>query len=121
MSEARLRAWRWGRVAEALAALALAAKGYRVVRFGYRVGPGQVDLIVRRGRVLAFVEVKARGDLEEAAESISSRQRERIMRAALVFLDRNRGFDGLDMRFDAVLIRPWAWPIHVPDAWRDGE
>jgi putative endonuclease len=88
-------------------------------------GAGEVDIVARRGRVLAFVEVKARPSRAEAAAAISSRQRRRIVRGAEAFLARRPELAGLDIRFDAVLVAPGRWPLHVIAAWwpevrRDG-
>ena len=66
----RVRAERRGRLAEALCATWLRMKGYRIVARGVRTPVGELDIVARRGRVLAIVEVKARGTLAAAAESI---------------------------------------------------
>lgn len=115
----RRRAWHRGRRAEALAACWLRLKGYRILARDYRVGVGEIDLIARRGRVLALVEVKARAGLAEAGESLGRRQRERIGRAAKAFLQRYPDLGRLDLRFDVVLIAPGHLPRHIADAWRD--
>ncbi len=85
-TESRRRAYRAGRGAERLAAWWLRFKGYRIVATGYKTPVGEIDLIARRGRVLAFVEVKARPTMREAADAISPRQQERIARASAWFL-----------------------------------
>ena len=115
----RRRAWHRGRRAEGLAACWLRLKGYRILARGFRVGAGEIDLIARRGRVLALVEVKARAGLAEAGESVGRRQRRRIGRAAEAFLQRHPGLSGLDLRFDVVLIAPGHLPRHIADAWRE--
>ena len=115
----RRRAWHRGRRAEWLAACWLRFKGYRIIARGFRVGVGEIDLVARRGRVLALVEVKARARLAEAGESVSRRQRERISRAAKAFLQRHPHLGKLDPRFDVVLIAPGHWPRHIADAWRE--
>ena len=111
-----------GRAAEFAARVLLRLKGYRVLarRFatGSGTGAGEVDLIVRRGRTLAFVEVKARASLGSAAEAIRPEQRRRIVRAAEAFLAKRPEMRDLDIRFDAVLVAPGRWPRHVPGAWR---
>jgi putative endonuclease len=108
-----------GRRAEHLAAFWLRLKGYRVLARDYRAGVGEIDLIARRGRVLALVEVKARGGLAEAGEAIGERQQQRIARAARAFLQRHPGLGTLDLRFDAILIAPGRWPRHIRDIWRE--
>ena len=115
--ETRRRAYGRGRRAEALAAWWLRLKGYRIVARGFRVPAGEIDLIARRGRVLAHVEVKARPSLEEAREALTPRQRRRIERAAEAFLQRRPDLAGLDQRFDVVLLAPRRRPHHLENAW----
>lgn len=115
---ARRAAERRGRGAEAAAAWLLRLKGYRILARDVRTPVGEVDLIARRGRVLALIEVKARTTRAQAAAAISPRQRQRIARAAEAFLARRPDLAGLDVRFDALLLVPGRWPRHVVDAWR---
>ncbi len=115
--ETRRRAYGRGRRAEALAAWWLRLKGYRIVARGFRVAVGEIDLIARRGRVLAHVEVKARPSIEEAREALTPRQRRRIERAAEVFLQQHPSLAGLDQRFDVVLLAPKRRPYHLENAW----
>jgi putative endonuclease len=114
-----------GRAAELVALLLLTFKGYRVLarRFsvGAGTGAGEVDVIARRGRTLAFVEVKSRPDLNTAAESIRPDQRRRIARAADAFVAKRPELRDCQVRFDAILVAPGRWPRHVPNAWRADE
>lgn len=116
--ESRRKAWHRGRHGETLAAWWLRFKGYRILARDFRVPVGEIDLIARRGATLAFVEVKARASLDAAAQAISARQRRRIERAALAYLQRHPGLAGFEVRFDAVLVEPGRLPRHLPDAWR---
>lgn len=116
--EKKLKARRFGRLAEALATLHLRLKGFAIVARGVRAGQGEIDIIARRGNLLVFVEVKARQDLGAAAEALGSRQAARIVRAAAAFVQSRPGLSGLDQRFDVVLVRPWRLPVHLADAWR---
>ena len=118
MNRARHQAW--GRWAELLAAWSLRLRGYRVVARRYRTPLGEIDLIVRRGRLLAFVEVKARPDLEQALGALGARQRARTQRAAELFLLRHPSHADCILRFDLVAVRPWRLPRHLVDAWRLG-
>jgi len=111
-------AWRRGRAAERLAAWMLRAKGFWIVAERFACPQGEVDLIVRRGRLLVFVEVKARHDSAAAAEAITWRQRQRIARAAEIFLQQRPEFTGFDLRFDAVVMGIRDRPRHMADAWR---
>lgn len=114
----KTKAWRFGRFAEFLCAFSLAVRGYRILARRFKTPVGEIDLIARRGTLLVFIEVKARSDLSAAAASITPRQQQRISRAAGAFLKARPGLSGLDMRFDAMLVRPWSWPLHLPGAWR---
>jgi putative endonuclease len=71
-------AFRLGLSAETRAAALLLAKGFRIVARRWRSPVGEIDLVARRGRLLVFVEVKARGVLEDAAEAVTPRQQRRI-------------------------------------------
>ncbi|ABS65184.1 protein of unknown function UPF0102 [Parvibaculum lavamentivorans DS-1] len=113
-----LAAYRLGLRAETLAVLLLRLKGYRVVARRLKTPAGEIDLVVRRGRALAVVEVKARGEGDAAAEALLPRQQRRLERAAAHLLGRYPHFADLDLRFDVVLIVPRRWPRHLADAWR---
>ncbi|WP_147162939.1 YraN family protein [Pararhodospirillum oryzae] len=115
-------AWRAGRWAETLAAWRLRLAGWRIVARGWRTGrgtgAGEIDLIARRGRVLAFVEVKARGDGDPTGEALGPTQRRRLARAAQVFLARHPLAPAEMARFDVIRVGP-GWRVrHLPDAWR---
>ena len=71
----RQKAWRYGQAAETICALSLQLRGYRILARQFKTPLGEVDIIARRGRVLVFIEVKARQDLERAAQSIGEQQR----------------------------------------------
>lgn len=118
-SDRRRRAEAHGRRAESFAAWWLRLKGYRVLARDFRVPVGEIDLLVRRGRLIAAVEVKARDDSTKALEAIGTRQRKRIARALAVYLQRRPELAGCEVRFDALLIVPWRLPQHIPGAWRD--
>src|SRR5919198_4106955 len=78
----RQLAFRLGLSAETRAAALLLAKGFRIAARRWRSPVGEIDLVVRRGRLLVFVEVKARGRFDEAAEAVTERQRRRVAAAA---------------------------------------
>ena len=114
----RRRAWRRGPWAERLGAFRQARSGYRVVARRRRTPAGEIDLIARRGSTLAIVEVKARQDAAAAAEAVTARQRARILDATRWYLAGRPDLASLCVRFDAMLVAPWRWPQHLPDAWR---
>lgn len=102
-----------GRRAEWLAILWLSAKGYRLLarRFGGK--GGEIDLIVKRGRTVAFVEVKARGRLDDALTAITSEKRRLVEGRIRQWLARNSWAMDHDLRVDAVFLAPLRWPRHV--------
>ena len=114
---ARQRAYARGRRGERIAAWWLRLKGYRVLARGFRCPAGEVDLIVRRGAILAIVEVKHRESLAIAGAAVGPRQQRRVRRAAEHFLQRHPDLAGLQLRFDAVLLAPGQLPRHLKDAW----
>ena len=79
---------------------------------------GEIDIVARRGDTLAVIEVKARRDWQSASEAVGARQLGRLSRAAHVFLGANPQYAGLTLRFDVMLVTPYALPRHLMDAWR---
>jgi putative endonuclease len=112
----RSAAFQLGVSAEGRAALFLAAKGYRTLAKRWKTPVGEIDLVVKRGNLVAFVEVKARAKLDAAAESVLPRQKKRIIAAAEAWLAAHPEHAGYDMRFDAVLIAPGKLPQHIVSA-----
>jgi putative endonuclease len=114
----RQRAQRRGRVAEWLCLWHLRLHGWRIVACGWRCPSGEIDILARRGKVLAVIEVKSRGEIAAAAAALAPRQRRRIARAAEAFLLSRPDLAGLDMRFDLMLVAPLRPPRHWRGAWR---
>lgn len=112
----RRRAYRRGMLAEYLAALALMLKGYRIVARRFRTGAGEIDLIVRKGDLVALVEVKARATDTAAVDAVTARAARRIAAAGDAWLSRQRDHARLSLRHDIVAVRPFRWPRHFPDA-----
>lgn len=105
-----------GRRAEALAAWWLRLRGWRILAQRVRVPGGEVDLVARRGRVLAFVEVKQRATEEAAAWSLDEYRLRRVAVAAQRLTPRYaRECD--EIRIDALFIVPRRLPIHLPNVW----
>jgi len=116
----RQRAEARGRSAERLASLLLMVKGYRILAHRARTPVGEIDLIARRGKTLAFIEVKARHDRTSALESLTPRQRQRIARAAGAFVRSRPDLADLNWRFD-LIAAAGSWRLHhMKDAWRPG-
>src|SRR6476659_9858971 len=81
-SPARVAAFRTGLSAESRAAAFLMAKDYRILAKRFRTPHGEIDIVARRRNLLAFIEVKARASLDEAAYAVTPRQQQRIIDAA---------------------------------------
>jgi len=113
-------AFRTGISAESRAAALLIAKGFRIVARRFKSPVGEIDIVARRRSLLIFVEVKARPDLEEAAWSVTERQRARIIAAAGAWLARYPDERIRDIRFDAVLVAPGRIPRHITTAFDAG-
>jgi putative endonuclease len=97
------------------------AKGWRILAFRLKTPQGEIDLIARRGSVLAAVEVKRRATLEAALEAVTLRQRRRILGAAEAFAARRGDLRGLSVRLDLVAFAPRRLPRHIADAWAGQE
>ena len=101
--------------AERLAELMLRLKFYRILARNYRVRDGEIDLIARRGSVIAFVEVKARSNLMDGLESVAGRKQRRVSRAARTWLAANPWSSHLTLRGDGIFLVPGRLPTHVPN------
>ncbi|HZB93993.1 MAG TPA: YraN family protein [Stellaceae bacterium] len=116
---ARRRAFRRGQVAELICLWHLRLRGWRILARRFRVPSGEVDLIARRGAVLAAIEVKARDSLALAAEAVGPRQRRRVARALDHFVALRPELARLNLRYDVMLVTPGRLPRHLADAWRN--
>lgn len=112
----KIRALRKGAIAEYRAALALMLKGYRIAAFRYRTKLGEVDIIARKGDIVACVEVKARANIENAVIAVSPLSQRRIRAASDLWLARQPDATRLSIRYDIISVTPWGWPVHIPDA-----
>ncbi len=110
-----------GRDAEAIAARALVAEGWAMLARRARTPAGEIDLIAERDGLLAFVEVKARPSLAEAAFALGPRQRARLVAAAECWLAVNPGHGAAGMRFDVVIVAADGTARRIADAFRVGE
>lgn len=109
------RGGRWG---EDAAAQYLSAQGYAIVERNWRMGHLELDLVVQKGDVMAFVEVKTRRSRDvDPSEAVDKRKRARMITAADTFL---RHYElPFEFRFDIVSVTgtPQSYECeHVPDA-----
>ena len=112
----RQQAERRGRGAETLACWYLRLKGWRILARRARARGGEVDIVARRGRTLAFVEVKARSSEAAAAFALDDWRLRRVAVAAERLAPRYMR-DGDDVRIDALFIVPRRWPKHLANVW----
>ncbi|MCA1734433.1 MAG: YraN family protein, partial [Acidobacteria bacterium] len=107
-----------GRISERRAALYLRLRGYRVVARNVRYRDGEIDLVVRRGRRVAFVEVKSRQGRGAPAEAVGAVKQMQVARMAERYLA-GRRFEGCSLHFDVVTVFWDGWLFHIrhlPDA-----
>lgn len=108
---------RSGRWAEAQAAVLLMATGWRILGFRLRTPSGEIDLLAKRGKVLAVVEVKSRTSLDDALAAVSSLQQARLRTAGEGLAARRPDLQGLSVRLDLIALAPGRRPRHIHDAW----
>ncbi|WP_349371211.1 YraN family protein [Salinarimonas sp.] len=103
-----------GARAETLAMLFLMLRGFRPLARNWRAPGGEIDLVMARGRLVIFVEVKARPDLDAAATAVGWEKRRRLARAIRAWKARNGwAGEGWSFRVDAVFLGRGRWPRHV--------
>ena len=117
----------YGRAAEEAAARYLVQAGWRLMGRNVRVGRGELDIVARRGPVLAFVEVKARRTLTCGApeDAVGAAKRRQVARLAELWLAaRPWALKGIDeVRFDIVAVDSRTFPSeirHLPAAFTLG-
>ena len=113
----RQEAEKRGRGAETIACWYLRLQRWRILARRARVPGGEVDIVARRGKTLAFVEVKARADMNAAEFSLDEWRLRRVAVAAERLM--SRYMDGVDdVRIDAIFIVPFRWPKHLANVWQ---
>ncbi len=116
-STSRQKAQRLGHRGEFFAAWALRLKGYRILETRYRTKQGEVDIIARKGNLVAMVEVKARRSVEDAINAVNYPSQRRIAATGDIWLSNQSDFAQLSIRYDIIAIVPGKWPHHIEDAW----
>lgn len=112
----RQRAEQRGRLSETIAVWWLRLKGYRILARRHRTPLGEIDIIARRGRLVVFVEVKARGAVGAAVHSVTPEAARRIRAASDLWLSRRPDAHLLSQRYDIIAITPRGMPHHFADA-----
>lgn len=111
----REEAERRGRRGETLAAWYLRLKGWRVMAQRVKTHRGEIDLIARRGNLVAFIEVKWRNNQADLDFAIDEWRLRRV-RAAVEAVAHRWMKAGDDMRIDVLLLAPGRWPRHIVNA-----
>lgn len=109
---------RSGHRGEVWAAVWLMVRGYRILGFRLKTPVCEIDLVAKRGNILAVVEVKRRARLENALEAVSFDQRDRLRRAGAQLAANRPALMGCTVRLDLMALAPRRLPRHIPDAWR---
>jgi len=116
---ARLAAEKRGRQGERIAGWWLRLKGWSILARRARTPAGEVDLIARRGAMVAFIEVKTRASGAALADAIDERRLVRVAAAAEA-LAATYLQPGDDMRIDVMLLAPGRAPRHLENVWHGG-
>ncbi|MBX7460486.1 YraN family protein [Qipengyuania huizhouensis] len=113
----RQQAERSGRDGETRAALWLRAKGWQILDRRIKTPAGEIDLVAKRGRLIAFVEVKWLKKREELDYAIDQTRLTRVA-AATEAVAHRYAQEGEDIRVDVILLAPGAFPRHIANAWQ---
>ncbi len=106
---------RLGHRSEWMAAVWLMARGYQILGFRLKTRAGEIDILARRGRILAVVEVKRRASLEQALTALSPEQYDRLLSAGRAVLRQRPSLAGHVLRIDIVALAPGRVPRHRHD------
>ena|SRR5690606_6699015 len=106
-----------GRKGERFAALWLRLHGWRVLDRRVKTPRGEIDLVARRWRQLAFIEVKWRSTAAGLDTAIDAYRLRRVAAAAEAMAHRYAG-PGDSIRIDVLLLAPGCWPRHIVNAWQ---
>ncbi|MFN7112117.1 MAG: YraN family protein, partial [Brevundimonas sp.] len=113
-------AFKAGHAAEWVTALWLMLKGYQVLGFRLKTRSGEIDLLARRGRILAVVEVKRRTTLNAALLALKPAQHDRLVAAGEAVRRNRPALQPLDLRIDMVALAPGRFPRHLRGVQRHG-
>lgn len=110
-------------ITEKVALFYLRLKGYHLICKNFTVkngtGAGEIDLIMRQGKTIIFIEVKKRKTYLLAAQSIDIKNQMRVVKSSAVFFKRYPKYNSFQVRYDAVLFKDKSfWPKHIKGAWR---
>ncbi|HZV83818.1 MAG TPA: YraN family protein [Brevundimonas sp.] len=106
------RSHRAGHAAEWMAAALLMMRGYQVLGFRLKTAAGEIDILARKGRTLAVVEVKRRRTMEAALAALTPAQYDRLLAAGRTVLRQRPSLAGHVLRIDMVALAPGCIPRH---------
>lgn len=113
----RQRAEKQGRAGEGRAALWLQMKGWRILDRRRKTPLGEIDLIAKRGKIVAFIEVKWRKRADELDFAIDEYRLQRVA-AATEAVAHEYAQEDEDIRVDVLLLAPGTFPRHIVNAWQ---
>ncbi len=117
----RQRAEHRGRTGEWMAEQFMTLQGFALLARRARTPVGEIDLVMKRGDLIAMVEVKTYRDSKRAEEWVTPRQKRRITRAAEHWISQQNRLYSCAIRFDVIVLRPWRAPLHIKNAWSADE
>ena len=107
-----------GMWAEYMAVALLTCKGYRILKHRYKTRFGEIDIIAKRGNIIAFIEVKSRKREGDALEAVQPKTQRRIENAAKDFISHNSQVCGNSLfRFDVITVTKAFTIKHLDNAW----
>ncbi len=106
------KTYQFGILAERIAIIFLRLKGYQILAWRYKTYFGEIDIVAKKGKIIAIVEVKARKIESDFETVLRPRQMQRIRKAAEFFLSRNSKLQNHQIRFDFVFVNQLFWPQH---------
>ncbi len=115
-SHDRRKALMRGRLSEYYAAIYLLLNGYRIKAMRFRTKSGEIDIVARKGDLVAFVEVKARRSAGDAIFAVDPTSQRRIRNASLAWIARQPDAALLTYRYDIIAVTPWSRPRHFHDS-----
>lgn len=108
--------YKLGILAEWLVMVRYTLHFYRLLDYRMRNKNGEIDIICSRGKLIVFIEVKARRSAFDNDVICSQHQIARIKRAAELYIYQHKYYD-FDARFDLAVVRPWQLPLIIENAW----
>ena len=106
-----------GRDGETRAAVWLRAKGWQILDRRVKTPAGEIDIVARRGGVIAFVEVKWRRRRADLDHAVDEHRLSRVA-AAVEAVAHHYAGSGEDIRLDVILLAPGSFPRHIANAWQ---